>query len=210
MLMANKIIDISPLISADLGVWSGDTVFKRTVLLDTNLNDNIGLSKIETTLHLGAHTDAPNHYAKNASGMSECQLENYLGLCQVIEVFIKKGERIRPKDFNDKITAPRVLFKTKSFPNPNVWNNDFCALSAELVDFLAKQNVILVGIDTPSIDLYDDKLLESHTRVFAHKLSILEGIVLDDVEPANYELIALPLKLKDADASPVRAILRKL
>ena len=192
--MTKKIFDISPLISSDLGVWGGDTVFKRTVLMDTNLNDNISLSKIETTLHLGAHTDAPNHYSKNAPGISESNLESYLGLCQVIEVFIRPGERVRPEHFADKLSATRILFKTKSFPNPNLWNNNFCALSAELINFLAESKVVLVGIDTPSIDLYEDKLLESHTAVFAQSMSILEGIVLDDVNPGIYELIALPLK----------------
>ena len=67
-----------------------------------------------------------------------------------------------------------------------------------------------IGIDTPSLDPQDSKTLDAHHAVRVHKMAILEGIVLDAVAEGDYELIALPLKLKDMDASPVRAILRTL
>jgi arylformamidase len=69
--------------------------------------------------------------------------------------------------------------------------------------------VKLVGIDTPSIDLAEDKVLESHQAVFSHDMAILEGIVLGHVSEGIYQLIALPLKIEGADATPVRAILLK-
>lgn len=106
-----------------------------------------------------------------------------------------------------KILAHRVLFKTSSFPNPNQWNSDFISLSAELVDFLAAQGVFLVGIDTPSVDLFEDKVLESHRAIYQHNMAILEGVVLEAVPEGVYTLVALPLKIEQADASPVRAIL---
>jgi arylformamidase len=64
-----------------------------------------------------------------------------------------------------------------------------------------------VGIDTPSIDPADSKDLPSHAMVAAHDLAILEGVVLDHVEDGVYTLVALPLRLEGADASPVRAVL---
>lgn len=177
----------------------------------TDEGKNITLSRITTTVHLGAHTDAPNHYAVKSPGIEARALDFYLGPAQVIEVHLPRGQRIKIQDLKKKkVEAPRVLFKTKSFPNPHQWNGDFNSLSAELVDFLAEQEVRLVGIDTPSIDLADDQILESHTRVHFHDMAILEGIVLDQVPEGVYELIALPLKIEGADASPVRAILREL
>lgn len=176
--------------------------------MDCKKGDNIGLSAFTTTPHLGAHVDAPNHYHADGVGISQRNLQYYYGPCQVIEVSLPRGARITIKDIQDhKITSSRVLFKTKSFPNPNQWNGDFNSLSAELVDELARHGVILVGIDTPSIDLADDKILESHHRVHAHNMAILEGIVLDEVPEAHYTLCALPLKMKGLDASPVRAVL---
>jgi len=171
---------------------------------------NLLLSSIRTTVHLGAHTDAPNHYDPNGVSIDERSLAYYLGPCQVISVSMPRGERIRTKDLGDKaVAASRVLFKTGSFPNPDQWNNDFNSLSVELIDRLASQQVVLVGIDTPSIDPADDKILESHKAVARHDLAILEGIVLTDVPDGFYTLVALPLRLRGADASPVRAILIK-
>jgi arylformamidase len=70
--------------------------------------------------------------------------------------------------------------------------------------------VELVGIDTPSVDLFASQDLEAHKACLRHDVAILEGLVLDGVPPGTYELIALPLKLVGYDASPVRAVLREL
>jgi arylformamidase len=68
--------------------------------------------------------------------------------------------------------------------------------------------VRLIGIDTPSVDLFTSKDLPAHQRFLANDMAILEGLVLHEVPPGRYELIALPLKLAGFDASPVRAVLR--
>ena len=208
MFESREIFDISPVINSRLAVFPGDTPFQRHVVMDVNKGDLISLSWIQSTVHLGAHTDAPNHYAREGQTMEARDLRLYLGAAQVIGVSTRFGERIRPQDFaNVPISAPRVLFKTRSFPDPTQWRSDFMALSEELVDFLVEKKVCLVGIDTPSIDLAEDKILESHQCVARHNLAILEGIVLDKVTPGIYQLIALPLPIEGADASPVRAIL---
>ena len=106
--------------------------------------------------------------------------------------------------------APRVLFKTGSFPNPNKFNLDYMSLSAELIRYLNGQGVVLVGIDTASIDPFDSQDLPAHLAVGEAGMGILEGIVLNDVEPGVYHLVAAPLKLRSADASPVRAVLRRI
>lgn len=192
-----------------MAVFPGDVAYKRSVSMDAANGDHIGLSSIATTLHIGAHTDSENHYHAQGKGIDAKNLSVYLGDAQVVEVKIARGERIKPEHIHEKISAKRVLFKTNSFPNPNTWNADFNSLSPELIELLAKEGVILVGIDTPSIDPANSKKLESHAAIFKNKISVLEGIILDQVNPGIYTLIALPLKLKDADASPVRAILLK-
>lgn len=203
-----KIIDITPEISEDLAVWPGAPAYERDVLLDTHNGDHISFSKISANTHIGAHTDAPNHYAVSDEGMSARSLHYYYGPCQVITAKTKKGEAVKIEDLSTRsIEAPRVLFKTHSFPNPNQWNEDFCFLSVELVEFLVKNHVILVGIDTPSIDHATSKTMDAHQVVHRNNLAILEGIVLEDVKDGLYTLIALPLKIRDADASPVRAVL---
>jgi len=202
-----KIWDISPVISARTAVFPGDVPFSRATSLSFEQGHHLTLSAITTTLHIGAHTDAPVHYHADGAGMNARPLELYLGACQVIQVKLPRGERILPSHFSEKIEAPRVLFRTDSFPNPDRWNNDFNSLSPELVEFLASAGVKLVGIDSPSVDPADSKGLESHQAIYRADLAVLEGIILNQVKPGLYTLIALPLALKDADASPVRAIL---
>ena len=204
-----KIFDISPEISPNIAIFPGDTQFSRSELMSTKKGEHLTLSSINTTVHLGAHTDAPNHYHQDGCDIASRELDYYIGECQVVEIQIPRNNRILPSDIKTEITAPRVLFKTSSFPDPNKWNNDFNALSSELVEFLAQKSVKLIGIDTPSVDLADDKELEAHLAIYKNDMAILEGIILSDVKPGNYKLIAPPLKIKDADASPVRAILLK-
>jgi arylformamidase len=204
-----KIIDISPVISEQIAVWPGDVSFSRKISQSLEGGHNIDLSSISTTVHLGAHTDAPSHFAKGGPSIESLDLSPYIGPCQVILISLGPGERITSKDLGAYIRAPRVLFKTGSFPNPNIFNEDFCSLSAELIEFLAAKECVLVGIDTPSIDPFNDKILESHQALAKTGLRNIEGLVLTDVLPGLYNLVALPLPIKGADASPVRAILIK-
>ena len=104
---------------------------------------------------------------------------------------------------------PRVLVRTAARA-ATAWSDDFAALDPETLDWLAARGVRLVGIDTPSVDPASSTALESHHRLRRLDLRVLENLVLDDVPPGDYELIALPLRLADAEASPVRAVLREL
>src|SRR4029077_14844401 len=108
------------------------------------------------------------------------------------------------------VTTSRVLFATGTYPDPQTWNSDFAALSVELIDFLHERGVITVGIDTPSVDLFESKDLPAHKAILRCDMSILEGLVLNNLPEGTYELIALPLRLVGFDASPVRAVLRKV
>lgn len=150
---------------------------------------------------------APATTPPGAPGIGERPLAPYLGRCEVVHVAVGRGERVQPAHLPGPVRAPRVLLRTDTFPDPNDWNTDFAALSPALVDHLADQGVVLVGLDTPSVDLFDDKVLLSHTAIHRRDLSILEGVVLTAVPPGLYTLVALPLNIPGADASPVRAVL---
>jgi arylformamidase len=102
------------------------------------------------------------------------------------------------------------LLRTGTGCPPRQFTRDFASLSAELVEALAAQGAVLIGIDTPSVDPFDSQLLPAHHACDRSNIAILEGLVLDGVPPGVHELIALPLRLIDFDASPVRAILRTL
>ena len=205
------LIDISPPVDSTIAVWPGDTPFARNVSVDLAKGDNLTLSDVHTTLHVGAHTDAPSHYVPGGDDIAVRSLHYYLGACVVVHVPDARGRRILPGDLAGKrITAARVLIATGTFPDPRVWNEDFASLSPELVDWLHERGVITIGIDTPSVDPFESKALEAHQAMAAHDMANLEGLVLDRVPEGMYELIALPLRIAGADASPVRAVLRTI
>ena len=176
--------------------------------MDMARGDNITLSTLRATMHLGAHADGPNHYGKDAPAIDERGLDYFLGPCQVIRVGVARATRITPAMLPGEVTTSRVLFATGTYPDPQNWNTDFAALSVDLIDFLHDRGVITVGIDTPSVDLFESKDLPAHKAILRCNMSILEGLVLKDVPEGIYELIALPLRLVGFDASPVRAVLR--
>lgn len=207
----SRLIDISPLVDEAINVWPEDTPYTHARNLDIAEGANITLSEIRTTVHVGAHADAPNHYIAGGEDIAARKLDYYVGRCIVIHVESVGGRSIVPDDIKGKsISAPRVLFRTGTFPDPRRWNNDFASLSPELVDALHERGVILVGIDTPSVDPFGSKALAAHKALAQLDMANLEGLVLDEVAEGQYELIALPLRLKNADASPVRAVLRTL
>lgn len=202
--------DISPLVSEAIAVFPGDTPFRRKVAMSFASGDHLSLSSIETTVHLGAHADASNHYSRSGAGVEARDVRDYIGLCQVVRVTPEKGARIGLRDWGSRsVFAPRVLFATGSFPDANRWTADFNSLSPELIDHLADAKVRLVGIDTPSVDPADSKNLESHQSLARHRLAVLEGLDLSEVPEDLYILVAPPLRLSGADASPVRALLFK-
>ena len=200
--------DITPPISEGLCVWPGDTPPSREVLLDMRQGANITLSTLHATVHLGAHADAPSHYGAEAPTIDQRSLDYYLGPCQVQRVTVPRATRITPEMLPRAVTAPRQLLATGTYPDPQQFNEDFAALSPQLVEYLHQQGVRLVGIDTPSVDLFDSKDLPAHRMFLQCDMAILEGIVLAEVPEGVYELIALPLRLTGFDASPVRAVLR--
>lgn len=203
------IIDISPPLSPDIDVWPGDVAYRPKKSMRIDDGGHMDLGSFETTYHVGAHIDAPNHFLKGGADAAGIPLEACFGPCEVIEVNVARGRRIMPEDIPHPIQSPRILLKTGTFPDPNNWNEDFAALSRPLIGHLASHGVKLVGIDTPSIDLFHDKELEAHQAVAKHGLVNLEGIVLDHVQPGSYTLAAFPLRMIGADASPVRAVLMR-
>lgn len=207
--MQETIWDISPPIEASTPVWPGDTPVGIERVWRMEAGSPVNVARLTCSPHTGAHADAPLHYDAEGAAIGHVPLAPYLGPCRVIHCIgaspLVLPEHIAP--FGDAL-PPRVLLRTYERAPIAHWDPMFCAVAPETVDFLAARGVVLIGIDTPSLDPQDSKTMNSHGRVRAHRMSILEGLVLDAVAPGEYELIALPLKLTTLDASPVRAVLR--
>lgn len=208
----SDIIDISPLISERTAVWPGDVAFSRSIQCDIKAGSNIHLSSLVTTVHCGAHADAPLHYHRDGKSIDQVALDPYIGVCQVLHVPLQRNETLKPQHLKGRLKSgvTRFLFRTDTAPDPNHFNEDFAALTPEAIGFCADHGAVLLGIDTPSFDLFSSKDLPSHQELYRRQVRNLECLQLQHVEEGCFELIALPLKLDGFDASPVRAILRRL
>lgn len=215
--------DISQPLRVGLPVWPGDTPFgeERTWGLEPGVCP-VNVSRLTLSTHSGTHADAPLHYDARGAAIGAVDLHPYLGPCLVVTVAPETsgpgGTRVGVADVLPGLAAlgwrtgdalPRLLLHTYArFPHA-AWVSTFAALDPALVDWLAEQGGVLIGTDAPSIDPQDSKDLPAHNAVRRQGLAILEGLVFDGVPDGAYELIALPLPLSHADASPVRAVLRR-
>jgi arylformamidase len=225
--------DISPPLAPGTPVFPGDTPYSQRWTAQIGADCPVNVSALTMSAHLGAHADAPLHYSAGADALpiGAMALDPFLGSCRVIHVdrHAARPMLITPDHLRHAITGrgdggdsgditpvpledplpPRVLVRTYE-KAPTTWDPQFAAFAPDTIAWLASLGVTLVGIDTPSVDPADSKTLDSHQQLLRHDMRVLENLVLDEVAPGDYELIALPLKLTGADASPVRAILRSL
>jgi arylformamidase len=204
-----KIWDISPAVDEQAAVFPGDTAYSQTLHFSLTPDCPVNVNSITLSPHTGAHADAPLHYANGEASAGELDLAPYLGPCRVIHC-IDCGPLVLPEHIAHALDGlpRRVLLRTAQAASQG-WES-FTAVAPATLALLATKNIALIGIDTPSVDPSTSQDLPSHHQLLAHKLRVLENLVLDDVPEGDYELIALPLKLTRADASPVRAILREL
>lgn len=206
-----RLYDISQPLRADLPVWPGDTPLRleRTWVLEGDCPVNV--SRLTLSTHSGAHADAPLHFDPTGVAIDAVDLVPYLGPAQLLSV-TEGPERIAADEVLPRL-APgtrRVLLRTfDAFPH-DAWPTHFRTPSPDLVEALGAAGVRLLGIDGPSLDPQDAKDLVSHQALGRWRMAVLEGLVFDDVPDGAYELIAPPLRLSGADASPVRALLRDL
>ena len=205
------IYDISPLIDESIAVWPGDSEPEARDILRIRDGSSVNLSTVSLSCHTGAHADAPNHYVDDAPGIDEVPLERYIGECVLVDVD-PRNNAIRPEDLEgvDLNGTARVLLRTGCYRTRTEFPDPLTCLTPELVQSLALRRVVLIGLDSPSVDRFDSKDLPCHKAMHEHGIAILENLQLEGVPAGRYELIALPLRLKGRDASPVRAILRTL
>lgn len=208
-----RLWDISPPLYDGSPVFPGDTPYQQRWCATLGPGCPVNVSQMTLSPHAGAHADAPLHYANGATPAGLLALDPYLGPCRVVHC-IGIGPLIRIEHLQAAAAQgelpPRLLVRTFEHAPVHRWVDDFTAYAPETLQWLADRGVRLVGIDTASVDPADSKTLEAHQVLLQRELRVLENLVLDEVPPGDYELIALPLKLVQADASPVRAVLREL
>jgi len=200
-------IDASRPLHPATPVWPGDRPFE----LHQSRERSFVLSSFSTACHVGTHVDAPLHLDETGYGVEALRLERCVGPAEVVPV-PGDSRAFSPEDLPDGWvpSTSRVLFRSDSYPIDAAIEGGFSGLSAELVHWLSDRKVELVGVDTPSVDVFSSIELPAHHALLERGMTWIEGLWLGDAEPGHYLLVALPILLEGAEAAPVRAILKPI
>ncbi|MDM5193931.1 arylformamidase [Bacillus hominis] len=203
-------IDISQPLNNEIATWPGDTPFSYEVSWSKEESGSVNVGKLTMSIHTGTHIDAPFHFDNDGKKVLDLDIHVYVGVARVIDV--SGMESIGKKELENFNLegVERLLLRTSSHGKANEFPDVIPHLRADIAPFLSDKGIRLIGVDVPSVDPLDDKELAAHHQLFKHGIHILENIVLDHVTDGDYELIALPLALTDADGSPVRAVIRPI
>ena len=203
--------DISPALRPGTPAFPGDTPYQeeRTWVLGPECPVNVGAIRLST--HAGSHADAPLHYDAAGAPAGAFDLTRFIGPARLVDVR-GVGPLVRPEHLAAALATPvrRLLLRTYERMPQDRWEPDFTAIDPAAVELMAAHGVDLIGTDAASLDPATSKTLDAHMAVRRHGMLIIENLVLDDVPAGDYELIALPLKLSNMDAAPLRAVLRPL
>lgn len=206
--------DISRTLAPQTATWPGTDPLSYHFPMQIKNGDSVNLSYITLTPHTATHADAGYHTSDAGLFPDQLPLEKYIGPAQVVTISRREGA-IQPEEIAPllKPNAPleRLLIHSWMSDNPDdVFSAEFPYPSVALIDWLADQGAVLLGLDSPSVDHFESKDLLGHNRLRERRMVHLEILQLNGVPDGEYELIALPLKLAGVCGSPVRAILRTL
>jgi arylformamidase len=200
--------DISQVLCEGMGVWPGDPKYRIRRITAIQNGGSSNVSAVDMGVHTGTHIDAPLHLNDSGSDVAGVPLDRCIGPVRVFSVSCQCIQAADLSAFNWQ-GVHRALLKTRSGSPPDGFDHQFVYLKEDAAEFLVQKEVVLVGIDAPSVDAFDSIGMPSHRVLLSRGIVILEGINLENVSPGDYELICLPLKLASSDGSPVRAILRR-
>ena len=205
-----KIHDVTVPISEDMIAYPGDPKIRIKQTRKLNENAAYNLRTLTFGSHTGTHIDAPLHLIENGQSVDDLPLEMLIGRARVVEVTAPVITREVLQEF-DFTADMRLLFKTR---NSYLWGQgrfvrEYVYLTPDAARHLLKEGIKLVGIDYLSVDKFDAEGLEAHAEFLGAGAIIIEGLNLREIEPGDYEMICLPLKIKDGDGAPARVVLRQ-
>ncbi len=205
-----EIYDISQTIREGIPVWPGDQKFRRKWNMRLSQGHSCNLSSVTMSLHTGTHLDAPFHFEDSGQDITEVPLNHYIGSARVATITAEPcitAEDLAKLPWSG---VERILFKTRTAERDDGrFDSRFVCLAEDTAEFLGARAVVLVGLDSPSVDEFGSVEMRVHKALRKRGIAILEGARLVHVPDGDYELVCLPLKLAGADGSPVRAILRR-
>ncbi|MEY2499808.1 MAG: arylformamidase [Verrucomicrobiota bacterium] len=207
-----KIFDISRPLFNGLAPWPGDTAFHFELKWKIAEGATVNVGAVTMGVHNGSHADAPFHFKEGATTIEQMPLETYFGEAVVVDLTSKfrTGERLEIgiDDIGAAAElAPRLLLKTGVWTDSKLFPEWIPVMAADVAPWLKERKVKLLGLDLPSVDPIEAKVLVNHHALAAANVAIVESLDLSEVEAGLCHFSALPLRIDGGDAAPVRAII---
>ena len=204
-----KIYDVSVSVSPDMHVYPGDPKVSVERTAELSKGDVANVSFLKFGTHTGTHIDAPSHFIDGTMTVDQIPLNLLIGRAKVVEISSATITREALEEI-DLAEDARVLFKTR---NSYLWREpefvkEFVHMTKEAAELIVENGVKVVGIDYLSVEKFDFESPDVHRILLGSGAVIIEGLDLSEVEPGNYELICLPLKIEGGDGAPARVVLR--
>lgn len=209
-----EIIDITAPVAPGSVMWPGDGPPSQEVQSHTDRGDPNTVSRWSMSAHTGTHVDARMHFIPGGWSMEALELARVVGPCKVFDLTSVEGHVSRA-DLEEAGVAGwgRTLLKTRNSElrllERGEFEEEYAAISREAAEYLVEVGVETVGVDYLSVEPFEDGEFNTHHTLLGEDLVVLEGLVLTDVDPGEYALVCLPLKLVGSDGSPARTILMR-
>lgn len=203
-------IDISQRLNHQVPVWPGDTPFSYRVSWSKEESGSVNVGEVTMSTHTGTHVDAPFHFDNDGKRIIDLDINLYIGPALVVHVPNVTTIGLKELSGVNLNGVTRLILRTDAWTDRRKFPDSIPPIEPDLAEYLSELGVRLLGLDLPSVDELDSKELPAHHALNRYGIHILEGLVLDDISPGDYELAALPLSLVEADGSPVRAVIRKV
>ncbi len=210
--MAWRYWDVSVAIRDGMVRWPGDPAPKVEQVMWMDRGDMCNVTRLNISVHTATHMDAPRHFVKSGVGIEQADLDALIGPARVVEIHDRLAIRRAELEKLEPKAGERILFKTR---NSNVawaqeeFHEDFVYIADEGAKYLVERGVRTVGVDYLSIGGFKHDTVETHVTILGAGIAVIEGLNLKDVEPGEYELICLPLKIDGSDGAPARVVLRR-
>lgn len=206
-----RIYDITAVVSSELPFYSENDPFDLRQVLQMDAGDICNITRVKMSVHTGTHADMPLHFVKDGRACHDMPLDHFYGKAKLFRLPMPVERNVTQADLEplDIAEGDIILLDTgqSSYMHQSQLKKGYTVLTPEAAEFLVSKKIKTIGIDYISIDEHNSPTFPVHKILLGADITILEGLVLDDVPEGEYIISALPLKFKNGDGSPIRAIL---
>ena len=202
--------DITMPLTPQIVVYPGDPPFRIDELMRISDGDICNLSFLSMASHTGTHIDVPRHFFEEGLTVDQIPPDYFIGKARVCEILAQS--MITVTDLQERLIQKGeiILLKTQNshLITSSEFQTHYTYLTTDAIQYLADRQIKVLGFDYLSVDSYQNNNYQGHKILLSNNIFIIEGLNLSAIKPGEYEMIGLPLNIKNGNGSPIRVLLR--